>query len=249
MARLALISVLLILAAAQAITRNSSPKGSADTRVCTQLYHPPVVKGTALLQCKLEKKTLHVKFLEGEQSVRDRVQQVATKWNSYSGVTLVFDDSPNADIRVAFEQGRGSSSCVGKCGCSIPQLIHSDATMNFGWLTPATSDQEYNRVVLHEFGHALGLVHEHQNPSGGIQWNRAAVYEYYVRSDGWNKDQVDHNIFETYSKDQTMYTTFDPSSIMLYAIPRELTTNGFAVGWNTELSEMDRAFIGQVYPK
>jgi hypothetical protein len=121
--------------------------------------------------------------------------------------------------------------------------------MNFGWLTPATSDQEYNRVVLHEFGHALGLVHEHQNPIGGIQWNRPAVYDYYLRTDGWNKDQVDHNIFDTYSTDQALYTTFDPNSIMLYAIPRELTTNGFEVGWNTGLSEMDKAFIKQVYPK
>jgi len=28
-------------------------------------------------------------------------------------------------------------------------------------------------TVLHEFGHALGLIHEHQNPaSGGFKWNR-----------------------------------------------------------------------------
>jgi hypothetical protein len=33
--------------------------------------------------------------------------------------------------------------------------------------------------VIHEFGHALGLIHEHQNPSGGIQWNKPVVCRYY----------------------------------------------------------------------
>lgn len=35
---------------------------------------------------------------------------------------------------------------------------------------------------------------------------------------------------------------------MLYPIPKELTTNGFEVGWNTHLSETDKAFMGQIYP-
>ena len=29
------------------------------------------------------------------------------------------------------------------------------------------------RHAAHEFGHAIGLAHEHQNPAGGIQWNEA----------------------------------------------------------------------------
>ena len=47
--------------------------------------------------------------------------------------------------------------------------------MNYGWLTPDSDDDELRRVVLHEFGHALGLIHEHQNPEGGIEWNEPAV--------------------------------------------------------------------------
>ena len=32
--------------------------------------------------------------------------------------------------------------------------------------------------MLHEFGHALGLIHEHQSPfPGGFEWNREAVSE------------------------------------------------------------------------
>ena len=37
--------------------------------------------------------------------------------------------------------------------------------MNYGWLEPDTELREYQRVVRHEFGHALGMIHEHQNPA------------------------------------------------------------------------------------
>lgn len=53
--------------------------------------------------------------------------------------------------------------------------------MNYGWLYPDTPDQEYSRVVLHEFGHALGAIHEHQHPEAAIPWDKPKVYEYYAR--------------------------------------------------------------------
>ena len=40
--------------------------------------------------------------------------------------------------------------------------------MNLGFVDRPT--------VLHEFGHALGLIHEHQSPfKGGFEWNREEV--------------------------------------------------------------------------
>jgi serralysin len=61
---------------------------------------------------------------------------------------------------------------------------------------------------------------------------------------------VDHNIFQKFNKPQTQFSDFDPQSIMLYAIPAELLTDpSKAVGWNTKLSDTDKAFIGTVYPK
>ena len=113
--------------------------------------------------------------------------------------------------------------------------------MNYGWLEPTTSLREYQRVVRHEFGHALGMIHEHQNPAaaGQIPWDKPKVYAYYAQQ-GWIEDDVDYNIFDVYDEDTTNFTEFDPTSIMQYAIPDSLTIGSYSVGWNTALSELDR---------
>ena len=57
--------------------------------------------------------------------------------------------------------------------------------------------------MRHEFGHALGMIHEHQNPAaqGEIPWDKPKVYAYYAQQ-GWSKDDVDTNIFEVYDGGQ-----------------------------------------------
>ena len=33
-------------------------------------------------------------------------------------------------------------------------------------------------TIIHEFGHALGMIHEHQNPlNNSLQWNTDKVYQ------------------------------------------------------------------------
>ncbi len=81
-------------------------------------------------------------------------------------------EDEDADIRVAFQQGNGSWSYLGTV---CRQIRVDQPTMNYGWLTPDSTDDELRRVVLHEFGHALGLIHEHQSPNRPISWSRAAV--------------------------------------------------------------------------
>ena len=83
--------------------------------------------------------------------------------------------APKPRIRISFAPG-GSSSYIGLDAFVVPK---DRPTMKLGWLKPATPDEEYDRVVLHEFGHALGAIHEHQSPHGGIPWDRAKVIAYY----------------------------------------------------------------------
>src|SRR5207249_401948 len=97
-------------------------------------------------------------------------------------------------------------------------------------------------------GHAVGMIHEQSHPEISIKWDKPAVYRRY-ESQGWSKAQVDSNVFFKYGKLVTQFSEYDRKSIMHYPIPPELTTDGVAVGWNTELSSMDKAFIATIYPK
>jgi hypothetical protein len=184
-------------------------------------------------------------FLDGESSMQERVKSVASTWLDYADLILYFVDSPDdVDIRISFLQP-GSWSYIGTDCRRISPL---EPTMNYGWLTPDCSDDDVSAVVLHEFGHAFGCIHEHQNPAGGIKWNKEVVYAYYAGPPNyWSKETVDHNIFESYDEDLTVHSRLDPNSIMMYPIDRSWTLDGFEVAFKTKLSATDKDFVRQMY--
>jgi len=190
-------------------------------------------------------RVLRVRFLDGDPHLHARIPPFAQLWSRHANITLEFDDDPDAEIRISF-QNQGSWSYLGTDALVIPP---SQPTMNFGWLTRATADDEYARVVTHEFGHALGCIHEHQNPATDIPWDKEAVYRFYQGPPNyWSREQVDINLFTRYDAETTQFSEFDPASIMLYPIPNELTEGDFKVGWNKTLSPRDQEFIGALYP-
>jgi hypothetical protein len=188
---------------------------------------------------------LRVRFLDGDPQVHARIAPFAQQWSEHANITFQFGNDPEAEIRISF-QNQGSWSYIGTDALVIPQ---SQPTMNFGWLTLATPNDEYQRVVTHEFGHALGCIHEHQNPANSIPWDREAVYRYYQGPPNyWSREQVDINLFTRYEAEITQFSAFDPQSIMLYPIPNEFTMGDFEVGWNKALSATDRQYITTLYP-
>jgi len=190
-------------------------------------------------------RTLRVRFLDGEPAVQQKVARFAQEWSQVANLCFDFGNHPTAEIRISF-QLPGSWSFIGNDALGVPA---HEPTMNFGWLSPATPNDEVRQVVLHEFGHALGLIHEHQNPAAAIPWNRAAVTDYYSGPPNqWTPEQAEVNLFQTYDAKLTQHSAFDPQSIMLYPIPEEFTEGGFSVGWNATLSALDRAFVAAWYP-
>jgi serralysin len=192
---------------------------------------------------------IKVKFLEGDPALQAKVRDVAKRWTGSGMANLTLSFVPadqNADIRIAFEQGAGSWSYIGTVCRTIAK---TQPTMNFGWLTPSSSDEDIRSVVLHEFGHALGLIHEHQNPNKAIQWNKPAVRKDLSQPpNNWDDATIQRNLFDKYDPKQVEATEVDPKSIMMYPIPKSWTLDGFSAGFNSDLSAKDKTLIEKAYP-
>ena len=183
--------------------------------------------------------TLRVRFLEGTSDQQRLAMEQARWWSESANLRFVVSDAGDSEIRVAFDPNDGAWSYIGTDCRGIPT---DQPTMNLGFQDGGTSG--------HEFGHAVGLGHEHQNPAGGIQWNEAEVIRDLSRPpNSWTVDQIRHNVIEKYSRDQTLGTNFDADSIMLYFFPARWTTNGIATHANEVLSATDRTFIASMYPR
>lgn len=189
--------------------------------------------------------TIKVKFLDGTDRQRELVMKYAQEWTEYANIKLDFSIHSGV-IRVGFRPGQGSWSYVGRSCIAIDNRL---PTMNFGWLTENCTEEEARRVILHEFGHgAMGLEHEHESPVSGIKWNIPKVYDFYSGPPMfWNRKQIEDNVLNRYDHDVTN-SEFDPDSIMLYAVPEELTLDGFSTKWNMELSNRDKEFVAKLYP-
>jgi serralysin len=249
--KLTLFSASMFMAACHGDDKVAPSENLADIQICTEMPSPDVssgrTEGAVIKSNKWAKgQTIRIKFLGGSSFLQGKVKQFAAYWLSHANVKFQYvSASQNADIKIAFTSG-GSWSYIGTDCKSIGQ---NSASMNYGWFTNSTSDTEFRRVIVHEFGHALGMIHEHQHPLASIPWDKPKVYAYYGGPpNNWSKATVDSNIFARYSQSSTNFSAYDRFSIMHYSIPASLTTNGFSVGSNTNLSSTDKSFIQSVYP-
>ncbi|MDZ4839634.1 MAG: M12 family metallopeptidase [Bacteroidota bacterium] len=176
----------------------------------------------------------------------NKVAKYAKIWESYANVKFSFiTNSDKADILIEFSDDLNSWSFIGKE--ALQYTSQGLPSMHFGWFNGEANEVEIKRTVLHEFGHALGLYHEHQNPTGQIAWNKNAVYAFYIENLHWSKGEIDEQVFGKYEANLTSHE-YDPSSIMHYPIPAEFTTDGFYVEWNNELSQGDKSIVKSMYP-
>ncbi len=212
--------------------------------------------------------TLAVCFVEeATPAARQRVIGAAKEWAKAANLNLQFDFGDPAgpqtcdknkshQISISFK-GDGSSSYVGT------DSKDHEPSMVLGSLDDDKSrisrnPQEVKRIVLHEFGHAIGLEHENQSPeahcSDQIDWPKAE--KYYQEHMHWSPKTVHENL-ETMAipmraaKDALKISGYDPKSIMQYSIPAEIFKDGTAASCMTELnydlSDTDKKWVEGLY--
>lgn len=242
--------LLWLEAAERAIDENGENAPSASLDAERKLGIPPEARETfgAVLTGKKWRvgRRLHIRHLDGNPAIHTKVEQVAKQWEKVANIQFLFDNADDAEIRISYTPLDNESwSYIGTDALVQPP---DKATMHYGWLTEKTTAEELRRVVLHEFGHALGMIHEHQHPRVQIRWNKEVVYRTYARQ-GWSRSAVDSNLFARIEAHATQFDAYDPESIMHYPVPPEFTLDRRSVGWNRDLSAGDKWFIAKVYPK
>lgn len=183
--------------------------------------------------------TIRMRFLGGTPAQQALVKQHAVKWTESANLQFEFGDATNAQVRIAFADD-GAWSYIGTDALGIPA---GQPTMNFGWLDEG--------VILHEFGHMIAMIHEHQNPRDNpIQWNKPVVNAALSGPPNfWDQNTIDHNMYAQYDVTQINGSALDPQSVMLYSFPASWTVNGFHTDPNETLSAVDREFAARVYPR
>ena len=129
-------------------------------------------------------------------------------------------------------------------------------TAYIGTLDYKTSDsfttRGTGRVIVHEFMHILGFIHEHQRPDVPIQWNVDNVYRYFSGPPNYmTRKQIDTNIFDTYASNRVqVHGEYDPHSIMHYMYPQSLILNydqlGLSQRQNTHVSDSDIIMLNRL---
>lgn len=192
-------------------------------------------------------RNLPVYFFEGSRTLQTKILKYANKWGKSAGIKFSRTTSAaNAFIRVALQPGQGYWSYLGTDCRLIPRQRQ---TMNLDSFTVDTSDSEFDRVVCHEFGHALGFPHEHLRAAEIRRMDPEKVIAHFMATQGWSRQEVIAQVLIPIDERSLLYpTAADDMSIMCYHIEGSLCYDGQPIIGGDKINNLDAAYAGKIYP-
>jgi hypothetical protein len=192
-----------------------------------------------------DKHRLRVRFLDGDEKEMKTVQEIVELHYHGTPMRLRFEflgkeDVGSADILLKFNSWSWSY-----VGCNA---AGTDPGAPTTWLNMYNSltncdirDLRRRADILHEFGHALGMEHEHQYPHCQADWK----YGVLGLTQKWDQKTVESNYKRLDTSDRNVvFTGYDPKSIMHYPVDPGDTNNGVPyVPFDTVLSDGDKKFL------
>lgn len=188
---------------------------------------------------------LPVSFMEKTPSdLRSRILRHMNAWTRTACIEFV-ETKGTGVVRIS----RGGDGYWSYLGTDILHIAQNRQTMNLQDFTMNTSEGEFTRVIRHETGHTLGFPHEHMRKELVARIDRQKAYDYFLRTQGWNRQTVDQQVLTPLDDRTLLGTPPDETSIMCYQLPGSITRNGRPILGGTDINATDFAFAGQIYPK
>lgn len=188
---------------------------------------------------------LTVSFMEPTPAdLRRRILSHMNAWTRTGCIQFAITNGVG-QVRIS----RGAGGYWSYLGTDILHIAPGRQTMNLQGFTMNTPESEYKRVVRHETGHTLGGPHEHMRRALVARIDPQKAYDYFLRTQGWDKATVDAQVLTPLDEASLMSTPADQTSIMCYQLPGSITKDGQPIIGGTDINATDYTFIGRIYPK
>jgi hypothetical protein len=204
---------------------------------------------------KWDQSSIRICFLDGDTAVQRHSVRVARTWSLYGNIELDFGEGNSirgcvngdgSDVRITLEQSRAWSYI----GTDSLKALDGRPTLSIPAKNFTSPNGSLDRVILHEFGHMLGLLHTYQHPAF---CREELDIDFLAERNGWSRETIDQ-VFKRSQGGAALVGGYDAASIMQFDLPAKAFLTGMEskcyqdLRDRQDLSAMDILAISMAYP-